>query len=285
MHGRFVKEALLARKISISLEKGEEIDKDLELKEDFCRKWFEFFEKIIDLRRQNGIPAFEKGFSKLIVKIKEWNLEIGTKFEMLVSPSLPKRGFTQKGLERFGEVLCTKWRKVLLAVRDDRDEQKKRFTRRMHLMLKKPTNMKSWEKKKLDSFLEQNPSLILYRDTLLRYYRMLDDPRENGTDLSFLNDIKCDKSHKDLKAAVKTLISFETEIFNFVRAWDELPYLDGLRAIKTNPEPQMRVVNDAHREQFSFRSDESKVFRLSMLLSCPVGTSETIIAEKEEVLI
>lgn len=60
LHGRFVKEALLARKMSISLEKGEEIDKELEFKEKFCRKWFEIFEEIIDLCRGGTTFRFLK---------------------------------------------------------------------------------------------------------------------------------------------------------------------------------------------------------------------------------
>lgn len=285
LHGRFVKEALIARKLSLSLEKGEKIDKKHAFKDDVCKRWFDFFQKLVDLRSLKTIPAFENGFKRLVKEIKSWNLEIGTKFEQTVAPSLPKRGFTTKNISRFKDMLCTKWRKVLLEMREDREEQKKRFTRRMYMMLKKPGNMEQWEKDKLESFLIQNPSLTIYRETLLRYYDMLDDPRKNGTSLSFLNDIISEESHGDLKAAVKTLQSFETEIFNFVRAWDKIPHLNGVRAIKVNPEPQMRILNDAVRDQFSFRTDDAKVFRVSKLFSCPVGTSKTIIAEKEGVLI
>lgn len=285
LHGRFVKEALVARKLSLSLEKGEKIEKKPSFKDEFCVKWFEIFKKIIDLRSLKPIKAFENRYKRLVKEIKSWNLEIGKKFEEIVAFSLPERGFTEKGLVRFIEVLCTKWRKILFEIRENREEQKKRFTRRMYMMLKKPENMEQWEKDKLDSFLAMNPSMNMYRETLLRYYNMLDDPRKHGMSLSFLNGIISEESHADLKVAVRTLQSFETEIFNFVRAWDEIPHLHGSRAIKVNPEPQMRILNDAVRDQFSFRTDNSKVFRVSRLFSCAVGTSKTLITEKEGALI
>jgi len=280
-----VKEALVARKLSLSLEKGEKIEKKPSFKDEFCVKWFEIFKKIIDLRSLKPIKAFENRYKRLVKEIKSWNLEIGKKFEEIVAFSLPERGFTEKGLVRFIEVLCTKWRKILFEIRENREEQKKRFTRRMYMMLKKPENMEQWEKDKLDSFLAMNPSMNMYRETLLRYYNMLDDPRKHGMSLSFLNGIISEESHADLKVAVRTLQSFETEIFNFVRAWDEIPHLHGSRAIKVNPEPQMRILNDAVRDQFSFRTDNSKVFRVSRLFSCAVGTSKTLITEKEGALI
>ena len=142
-----------------------------------------------------------------------------------------------------------KWRAELRRAREEREVKKKEFAQVKFLLLKRPENLSKKEGEKLKTFLQGNPWASVPRETLLKYYELLDDPTGKDTSLDFLEALAKPESHDWLRSAVTTLKAKKEYVFNFAKAWDAHPKWRSVRGFKVNPEHVMKKVNAVARAQ------------------------------------
>ena len=225
--------------------------------------------------------SFSDSYTTLFIVIKSWNPTVAAIFEKNLASKLPKQGFTTKNMENFKFEVRKKWRAVLRDIRGDREEKKHEFAKVKYLLLKKPKKLEQWATEQLTTFLRDNPWAKPYRDTLLQFYAILEDPPSDNPSLDFLDKLVSKESHKDLKSAVNTLKAKKEYVFNFVKAWKAHPKWKKIRAFKVNPEPTLKKVNTLSRVQYGFRLDESARYKIEQNLICPVMISQSALKVKE----
>nr|MDO8087048.1 hypothetical protein [Candidatus Sigynarchaeum springense] len=275
----FIKECTIARKISLAIDHGETMAAMPVFKQFFCAEWFKFYNHIVAICTLDDAGSFTNSYMALLVAMKSWNPTAAALFEKNLAPKWPKQGFTMKGMKNFKSELKKKWRVVLRDIRGDREEKKHEFAKVKYLLLKKPVNLEQWETELLIPFLRDNTWARSYRDTLLQFYTMLDDPPSENPSLEFLDKLVCKESHKDLKSAVNTLKAKKEYVFNFVKAWKAHPKWKSIRAFKVSPEPTMKKINAISRTQYGFRLDESARYKLEQHLKCPVMVSQSVLKD------
>ena len=274
----FIKECGAARKWSLERERGAEgSDMPPTFTQEFCRGWAGVFALIAEASAISNADAFHATCHELLTRMREWNLAVAGQYETQLASSRPKRGFSSKGLEKFTGEMKKKWRAVLRGARHAREEKKKEFAGVKFLLVKRSENLSKRESTDLDLFLQANAWAREVRDTLLRFYALLDDPKGNDLSLDFLDALVKAESHDWLKSAVSTLKAKKDHVFNFVNALQAHPSWKDLLGFKVNPEHVMKKVNAVARTQYSFRSDASARFKLSRALSCPVIISKSVI--------
>ena len=234
---------------------------------------------ILKAGAERGADKFEVARRALLRAMRRWDPAVAAQYEKLLAPKLPKKRFARKGLARFKTEMRKQWRTVLRGARQEREASKKEFAEAKFLLLKKPENLSEWEGRRLKTFLQANPWARVPRETLLRFYALLDDPVGKDTSLDFLDALVGPEFHDWLRSAVATLKAKRENVFNFVKVWQAHPGWRDIRGLKVNPEHVMKKVNAIARAQYSFRSDESARFRLERALNCPVIISETVLSE------
>jgi len=274
----FIKECGAARKWSAQRDNGSK-EPPSALADRFCRRWAGFYARILKAGAERGADKFEVARRALLRAMRRWDPAVAAQYEKLLAPKLPKKRFARKGLARFKTEMRKQWRTVLRGARQEREASKKEFAEAKFLLLKKPENLSEWEGRRLKTFLQANPWARVPRETLLRFYALLDDPVGKDTSLDFLDALVGPEFHDWLRSAVATLKAKRENVFNFVKVWQAHPGWRDIRGLKVNPEHVMKKVNAIARAQYSFRSDESARFRLERALNCPVIISETVLSE------
>ncbi len=275
----FIKQCAVARKWSAQRDKRAGVAPP-GLSDPFCRRWVTLYARILKACVGRDPAKFEGEYRALLRAMRRWDPVVTAQYETLLAPKFPKGEITRKGLVRLKADVRIKWRTILRDARFEREETKRQFAETKYLLLKRPENMSEWETKQVSAFLRTNAWAMVPRETLLRYYSLLDDPTGKDTSLDFLDALVAPESHDWLRSAVATLKAKRDNIFNFVKVWQAHPAWRGIRGFKVNPEHVMKKVNAIARAQYSFRSDESARFRLERALNCPVIISETILSER-----
>lgn len=274
----FIKECAAARKWSAGRDKGCK-ESPPSLADPFCRRWASTYNQILKLMPGRDATKFIARYRALLHAVSRWDRGVSNKFEALLAPHYPRGDFTQKGLTRFKAEMRKKWRTILRDTRQRREEVRRKFADIKYLLLKRPENMSSWERKQLRAYLRSNAWAKVPREALLQFYSLLTDPTGKDTSLDFLDALVGPESHDWLRSAVATLKAKSDYVFNFAKAWQVHPRWQDVRAFKVNPEHVMKRVNAVARAQYSFRSDASARFRLERILKCPVIISETVLSE------
>jgi hypothetical protein len=278
----FIKGCGMARKISLAIDHGEAVAATPVFTQGFCARWMAFYKEIVVLCTLDEAGSFSDSYTALLVAIKSWDPAVAAIFEKNLASKLPKQGFTTKGMKNFKSELKKKWRAILRDNRGEREEKKHEFAKVKYLLLKKPKNLEQWETEQLATFLRDNTWAKPYRDMLLQFYTMLDDPPSDNPSLDFLDGLVRKESHEDLKSAVNTLKAKKEYVFNFVKAWKAHPKWKKIRAFKVNPESTMKKVNTLSRVQYGFRLDESARYKIEQYLKCPVMVSQSVLKDREE---
>lgn len=280
MNGVFINECKLARKYSLTLERGGNEPSTVSFSSEFCRMWFDFAKEIDALTLLQEPDTFTKSLDGLLQRMKTWNQDIASRFTEKINSKKPKKGFTLKSLQYFAPKLGKMWRSVLTTIRQEREEKKKEFARAKYLLLKKPANLEDWEKSGLRAFLKENSWARPYREAIRRFYNLLKNPPKTTPSLDFLDKILNEDSHDWLKSAIDTLQTRREQVFNFVKALKIHPEWEDVRSFKVNPEPTMRRVNDLARVQYGFRTDKMAAFKIDQFLNCPVILSSEVLADQ-----
>ena len=280
MNTIFIKECGIVRKASLALEKNEPVEPLLVLTQDFCIKWFEFYEEITVVCKSGDAPSFISRHLALAARIRAWDDVIATEFEQGLGLNAPLSESNTREVVILKKTLKTKWRGVLRDAREARKEKKREFADAKYLLLKKTENLAEWETKKLDTFLKDNAWARTYRTTLLQFYQLFKDSSSENPSLDFLDAIVNKESRDELKAAVETLKAKKQYIFNYVNALKKHPEWKDHPGFKSNPEPFMKRVNDLSRAQYGLRSDENAAYKLAQFLGCPVMQSQSVLNDK-----
>lgn len=278
----FVKECGAARKWSAGRDKRSKAAPPA-LSDGFCRRWARLYDRVLKACAARGVGKFIDAYRELLRAIRRWDPAVAEQYESLLAPRRPKKEFTPKGLKSFKAELRKKWRTILRVARQEREKQKKEFAEVKYLLLKRAEHLSDVEVDRLAAYSLKHPWVAAFRDALLRFYDLLDDPTGKDQSLDFLDVLVKPESHDWLRSAVATLQAKKEYVFNFAKAWRAHPKWRDLRGFKVNPEHVMKRINAVARAQNSFRSDESARFRLERVLKCPVIISETVLSEKAEV--
>jgi hypothetical protein len=279
LNGDFIKECNEARKISLAVESGEDVTNKKPLAQDFCKQWLLFSQEMLALCEENEPRSFTTSFETMLARIQAWDKETFERFTAKLDAKRPKRGFTMKGLEWFKPELGKKWRSTLTEIRQDRETEKSEFANVKYLLLKKPKNMEKWEERDLRIFLKKNPWARPYRETIRRFYNLLDNPPSTTPSLDFLDTLLHEESHDMLKSAICTLKAKREQVFNFVKVLKVHPEWKKTPMFKMNPEPTMKRINDLARVQYGLRSDDMASYKLEQYLKCPILISPAVLAD------
>ena len=281
LNGNFIKECNEVRRISLAAEKGADIATKKPLAQDFCKRWLAFSQEIHQLQQECEPRAFTVSLDTTLTQIRAWNAEAFKLFQTKLDEKMPKGDFTIKGLAWFKPELGKKWRSMLTEIRQKREEKKSEFASTKYLLMKKPRNMEKWEEKELRAFLKENPWARPYRETIRRFYNLLDNPPDTTPSLDFLDNILHEDSHDYLKSAINTLKEKREQVFNFVKALKVHPKWKDSLMFKMNPEPTMKRINDLARVQYGLRSDNMASYKLEQYLKCPIFISPAVLADNE----
>lgn len=156
MNTIFIKECGIVRKASLALGKSQPVKPLPVLTQEFCVKWFDFYQEIIVVCSASDALSFMSGYHALIARMRAWNQAIASKFEQELDANLSSFGINKKNMEKLKKTLKTKWRSVLRDAREAREEKKRELADAKYLLLKKPVNLAKWENEKLDTFLKDN---------------------------------------------------------------------------------------------------------------------------------
>jgi len=278
-HGIFIKECKDARRLSLMIEKGKSTNSKTVLNQDTCRKWLDIYKVMHEICMDSDMLSFKAKYIALIGTIKAWNKDIGMKYTTLLSATPFNNEITKNAMSIFKNNMKTKWRAVLLDLRKETEEEKTRFARVKHVLLKKPKNVTKWEKEWMEEFFTTNAWAHDIRDVMVNFYDLLDDPSGKEQSFSFLDTLITDEGHERLKSAVETLKSKQEYVFNYLNAWKSRKAWNGIKSIKVNAEFINKQINSIFRIQFGFRSDESSRYRLEQFLKCPVFFSRSLLRE------
>ena len=122
-----------------------------------------------------------------------------------------------------------------------------------------------------------------YRETITRFYQLFERDRKGTPSLDFLNAILQEDSHKKLKAAVKTLQSKATQIFNYRKLHTIGIDWQAVKAVRVNAEHVNTRLNRVARNACGLRTFESARFRAEQFLGCPVFLSPEFKASEVQV--
>jgi len=278
-HSIFIKECKEARRMSLKIEKGKSTSDKTVLNQEICRKWLEIYKVMHEICTDSDLKSFKAKYFALLGTIKTWNKDIGMKYTTQLSATLVDNEITEKTMPAFKKSMKTKWRAVLLGLRKETEEEKTRFARVKHVLLKKPKNVTKWEKEWMEDFFTTNAWAHDIRDVMVKFFDLLDDPSGKEQSFSFLDTLVSDESHERLKSAVETLKEKQEYVFNYLNAWSSRKAWNGIKSIKVNAEFINKHVNSIFRIQFGFRSDESSRYRLEQFLKCPVFFSRSLLRE------
>jgi len=278
-HGIIIKECKEARRLSLKIEKGKSTNSKTVLSHDTCRKWLEIYKVMHEICTDSDLASFKAKYFALIDTIKAWNKDIGLKYTTLLAATLVNNEITEKTMPILKKSMKAKWRAVLLDIRKESEEEKARFARVKHVLLKKPKNVTKWENEWMEEFFTANAWAHDIRDVMVKFYNLFDDPSGNEQSFSFLDNLITDESHERLKSAVETLKSKQEYVFNYLNAWKSRRAWNGIKSIKVNAEFINKQINSIFRIQFGFRSDESARYRLEQFLKCPVFFSRSLLRE------
>nr|MDO8116427.1 transposase [Candidatus Sigynarchaeota archaeon] len=278
-HGLFIKECKEARRLSLKIEKAKPTSDTTALNHDTCKKWLEFYKAVQEICTISDVVSFRSRYIAVLDAIKSWNEDIGMKYETLLSATLVNNEITKKIMPAFKKSIKTKWRAVLLDLRKETEEERTKFARVKHVLLKRPKNVMKWENKLMEEFFTINAWARGIRDVMVRFYELLDNPSGKEQSLSFLDALVSDGSHEKLKSAVETLKAKQEYVFNYLRAWKSKKAWNGIKSIKVNAEFINKHINNVFRIQFGFRSDESARYKLEQFLKCPVFFSRSLSRE------
>jgi hypothetical protein len=276
----FIKECGIARNLSFTIENDDVLPALPAITQEFCSRWLDFFVEINAICRLDHASAFTCSYKALFVAIRSWNPAIADKVEKEVAPKVPASGFNKRNMKYFKARMKMKWRGILRDRRGTQEEQKHAFAEAKYLLLKKPENLKEWEKEKMDTFLKDNSWAGPYRTTLLQFYKLFDDSSCEDPSLDFLDAIVNTDSCDELKAAIATLKAKKKYIFNYVSALKKYPEWKNFPSFKLNHEPFMKRINDLKRVQYGLRSDENGAYKLAQFLKCPVMQSQSVLNDK-----
>lgn len=279
LNGNFIKECNEARRLSLAAEHGKELAAKKILAQDFCKQWFNFSQEILQLQQESEPRSFTNSLEMLLTRIRAWNTDAFKRFKTKLDAKIPKGSFTAKGLAWFKPELGKKWRSMLAEIRQDREEKKSEFASAKYLLLKKPKNIEKWEEKELRTFLKENTWARVYRETIRRFYNLLDNPPDTTPTLDFLDNILQEDSNDGLKSAINTLKEKREQVFNFVRVLKVHPEWKDIPMIKVNPEPTMKRINDLARAQYGLRSDSMASYKIEQYLKCPILISPAVLAD------
>jgi hypothetical protein len=159
------------------------------------------------------------------------------------------------------------------------EEEKAKFARIKHILLKKPKNVMPWELEKMEDFFTTNAWARGVREVMVQFYTLLDDPLDKERSFSFLDALITEDCHERLKSAVETLKEKQEYVFNYLDAWSSKRAWNGIKSIKVNTEFINNRINSIMRTQFGFRSDENARYRIEQYLGCPIIYSRSFYKE------
>ncbi len=284
LNGNFIKECNEARRLSLAAESGEGVTIKKPLAQDFCKRWLDFSQEILTLQQESEPHSFTVSLEAVLARIRAWNADAFERYTTKLDAKMPKGGFTAKGLVWFKPELGKRWRSMLTEIRQDWEEKKSEFANVKYLLMKKPKNLEKWEGRELRAFLKENPWVRPYRETIRRFYNLLDNPPDTTPSLDFLDNILHEDSHDWLKSAINTLKEKREQVFNFVKALKVHPKWKDTPMFKVNPEPTMKRINDLARAQYGLRSDGMASYKFEQYLKCPILISPAVLAENEQML-
>lgn len=279
LNGDFIKECNEARRLSLAAEIGESLTAKKPFVQDFCKRWLELSQEILHLQQEHEPRAFTVSLETLLARIRAWNADVFKRFKTKLDAKMPKGNFTTKGLVWFKPEIGKKWRSMLAEIRQEREEKKSEFASAKYLLMKKPKNMEKWEEKELRIFLKENTWARVYRETIRRFYNLLDKPPDTTPSLDFLDNLVHEDSHNWLKSAINTLKEKREQVFNFVKALKVHPEWKNTPMFKVNPEPTMKRINDLARAQYGLRSDGMASYKLEQYLKCSILISPAVLAD------
>jgi hypothetical protein len=265
-----IKEYLYIRRVSLKLEKGAAVPKELSLQlRDSKFAW----ELYLELRAIFSAPDPHKIQTELkrfveSDKVRSW--KGGEDLRKRCMEHFPKRALTVKGIKYFRKHIYRAWRGVIRALRKDLEGQKSKFNDAKFLILKNPINMNGFERRALRRALKTFPWLRPIRRLLVKFYYQFRVPPAKRVSLKFLLHLLSEESHVRLKSAVHTLIKYEAHVFRFQIIYQQHPQLKDCKGLKVVNETSMRKVNRLYQTQCGMRTLDNFVMRTSHYLDCPI---------------
>jgi hypothetical protein len=191
----------------------------------------------------------------------------------------PKHGLTEKSFELFKTRVYRTWRGIIRYFRKEMEDMKSGFKDAKYLVLMNPINMDAGEKKELRRALAKFPWLRPIRRIMTQFYYQFRVSPAKRRSLRFLSQLVSENCHTWLKSAVKTLITYEEQIFRFQVLCEQYPELENHKAIKVVDESTMRKINKLYQTQFGMRNLENLNMRLKHYLECPFIIVPSVLEE------
>lgn len=274
-----IKEWNQIRRLSITLEKDQEIAPDIELCfEDVSYAWNIYRDLRICLLKHNP-KEIERKLSNLFlnplfVNWKGKNLFL-EKYETIFSER--KFKFSTKALKYIIPKIYKAWRGAIREERIELETIKAKFNKIKYLILMNPQNMQSYHISKLKRYLKIFPWLRSYRKIIVRFYYQFRLPLKKKASFQFLTDLLSERSHPWLKSAISTLIENEENIFQFKNVYKSNPKIKSIKSIKVVNESSNRLLNQLFQTQYGMRTIENIRMRVSHRLKCPIFVSPTLL--------
>ena len=142
-----------------------------------------------------------------------------------ISNFIPKKRFTEKGMNRLKIELLKKLKTFYLWFRKPMDEESIQFYHDFHIIFVQPENITLKRKELLDEFLTTHPELKIYRDMTLLLGELSRLPVEEIDGHQIDNLHENSSFSKKLNTAIKTIKKYKSYILQFVDFFKKNPEL------------------------------------------------------------
>ena len=267
------------RRLSITLEKGQEIAPGIEFHfKDTSYAWKIY--QSLRIRLLGKSPKeIERKLSKLFLNplFMNWKGEdfFLKKYEIIFSER--KFKFSTKALKYIKPKIYKAWRGAIREERLELETIKAKFNKIKYLILMNPQNMQSYHVSKLKKYLKIFPWLRNYRKIIVRFYYQFRLPLKKKASFQFLTELLSEKSHPWLKSAISTLIENEENIFRFKYIYHSNPKIKSIKSIKVVNESSNKILNQLFQTQYGMRTIENIRMRVSHRLKCPIFISPALL--------
>ena len=175
---------------------------------------------------------------------------------------------TTKGMNRIKMELLKRFKTFLLSFRSVLETRRIKFYHDHWLLFYQPENLTKTRKERLGAFLEQHPSLRVYRELTLYVGAIY---RRNPKDIpsNFISRLKNRSSYsQNLQTAIKTLKRYQRSILRFVDVFTRHPDLP--KAARANVEHLNPRAKAPFRAGRNCTSSDNLKRKLELQLGCEV---------------
>jgi hypothetical protein len=276
-----IKDFNTIRKKSMEAEKTGNLPNYNSIHNPYLTQAWDVFRQVSVLLQCKSLKEFKQSWKSNLNNILKDTWTSSSEFYNELCKLESNQIFTKKNYIKIPRKVFMIWRRIVRKKREELEENKGDFIKAKYCILMNPKNMGHENRRDLKKYLQSFPWMRPIRICLTEFYSQFKLDQKHPRSLIFLRKMIQPDSHKDLIAAIDTIIECEQEIYAYRQIWNKFPSLRNKVAIRSNHEEKNRKINKVALNQYGLRGTESARIRLKGILDCPIIVSKALLTSEQ----